>query len=92
MPEKGKRGLENLAKKLDLPGGMLGRFANIELHGNKEAIIDGNCTILEYSDTVIRVSSGANLVRFCGRDLNLSALSCNGAVISGVICTVDFID
>ncbi len=64
--------------------------AQIELCGNREAVVDGCQGILQYEDTVIRVSTGRLIVRFTGSDLCIRTMQRNQILICGTITSVDF--
>ena len=64
--------------------------AQIELCGNREAVVDGCQGILQYEDTVIRVSTGRLVVRFTGSDLCIRTMQQNQILICGTIASVDF--
>lgn len=65
--------------------------AEIELCGNQEAVVDGCQGILQYEDTVIRVSTGRQIVRFRGADLRIRTMQQNQILICGTIASVDFL-
>ena len=65
--------------------------AEIELCGNREAVVDGCQGILQYEDTVIRVSTGRQIVRFRGADLRIRTMQQNQILICGTIASVDFL-
>lgn len=64
--------------------------AQIELCGNREAVVDGCQGILQYEETVIRVSTGRLIVRFTGSDLCIRTMQRNQILICGTIVSVDF--
>ena len=65
--------------------------AQIELCGNREAVVDGCQGILQYEDTVIRVSTGRMIVRFTGSDLCIRTMQQNQILVCGTILSVDFL-
>lgn len=84
--------LDRIGEKLELPFGLLCACANIELHSNREACIDGRCSVLEYSDSVIRINTGRQIIEFIGKNLRICSLTPNSAIISGIICSLNFLD
>ena len=70
---------------------VLSGAAQIELCGNREAVVDGCQGILQYEDDVIRVSTGRLIVRFTGSDLCIRTMQQNQILICGTIVSVDFV-
>ncbi|MBQ4105572.1 MAG: YabP/YqfC family sporulation protein [Clostridia bacterium] len=64
--------------------------SHIEISGNNIVTIEGSKGVLEYSDTVIRISVGYNSVAVCGRNLNLKCISPTSLIIEGFIQNIDF--
>ncbi len=63
----------------------------IEIFDNTSAVIDGSCGVLEYSETVIRVSLGELSLKLCGRGLTLKCISPTSLIIGGFIKSVEYI-
>ncbi len=64
--------------------------SNIEICDNTRAIIEGSKGVVEYSDTVIRISLGTYTVAFVGRGMNLKCLSPTSLIIEGFFLNVEF--
>lgn len=64
--------------------------SHIEIISNTTVNIEGSKGVLEYSDTVIRVSLGYTSVSFFGRGLNLKCISPTALVIEGFIMNIEF--
>ena len=84
------RWTEKLSDTLDIPTAAVPGTAQIELAGNREAIVDGCQGILQYEDNVIRLSTGRLIVRFTGSELMIRTMQENQILISGTILSVDF--
>ncbi len=84
--------LRGLWSALELPMSIIEGDLNIEIHGNKEAIFEGHISVIEYSDTVIRLNTGKGVVRICGSDLEITTLNPDLAILQGVIAGLDFSD
>lgn len=69
---------------------VLSGAAQIELNGNQEAVVDGCQGVLQYEDTVIRLSTGRMIVRFTGADLCIRTMQQNQILICGTIASVEF--
>ena len=87
---KKKKILSSMTNALELPKGMLDGEPHIEILSNKEIVIDGKCTVLEYTDCAVRICCGQNIIKFIGRDLNINNISAGGIKINGYVCTIDF--
>lgn len=62
-----------------------------ELLENRQAIIDGSKSILEYSDTCIRISSGRLIIKFSGTDLYMRSMNGSSSIIEGKITLIEFL-
>ena len=62
----------------------------VELLSDREAVVDGCRGILEYSESCIRLCTGALTVRFTGEGLTMRNFGGLGAVVEGKIHSVDF--
>lgn len=82
---------EKVERALELPVGSLSGAARIELTGNRRAVIDGCHGIVEYNDGLIRLSTSSGILRFTGRNLSISCLTEENAVVEGVILSVEFL-
>ena len=95
MRKKIRREFTHLHDKLndtfDLPDVGLSAAAQIELSGNREAVVDGCQGILQYEDTVIRLSTGRLIIRFTGNDLMIRTMQQNQILITGTILSMDFL-
>ena len=76
---------------LELPGGTLSDAARMELSGNRRAVVESCKGILEYEEGVIRLNTGSGVLRFMGRELGLSCLTEDSAVVTGFILSVEFL-
>ncbi len=76
---------------LELPGGTLTGAARVELTGNRRAVVESCKGILEYEEGVIRLNTGSGVLRFMGRELGLSCLTEDSAVVTGFILSVEFL-
>ena len=62
----------------------------IELNGNKDAIIEGCKGVLEYDCSTVKLNCGCICVRFCGTALTIRNLAFDRLVVSGEIMNIDF--
>ncbi|OJU13895.1 MAG: hypothetical protein BGN88_10875 [Clostridiales bacterium 43-6] len=89
MPKRDKRVVDKISSALEFPPGIMGG-AHIELSSNREAVIDGTCSVMEFDDTNIKINTGECMVTFIGRGMEIKSLSSSGAVIKGFIVTIEF--
>lgn len=80
---------KNQAKKL-----VTDLFADepkIEMLGNREMIIDGCKGVVEYEETIIKLSLGDLVLSLSGDNLLINSFDNSVAVISGQICEISFV-
>lgn len=83
--------VEKTAKALELPPDFTGGMVHVELSGNREAVVEGACTILAYDEDTIRLHAGRCTLRFTGRGLTLRSLRRDLAIIDGFILSVEYL-
>lgn len=83
--------IQKLTGMLDIPPSALSGIPQIELAGNREAIIDGCQGVLEYDENIIKLTTGKMSVKFTGRGLQIKVLTHDSAVIEGFINNIEFI-
>jgi len=64
---------------------------HIEINGNREAVVEGCCGILEYDDAVVRVRTPRRVIRFAGRGLSIRCLTADALVVNGYITAIEFL-
>ncbi len=64
----------------------------MELNGNREAVVEGCGGVLEYDETVVRVRTPGQVVRFTGRGLSIRSLTADALVVTGYITGIEFLD
>ena len=86
-----KESLQRLVSKtLELPEGLLEGMPQLELLGNREAVVERCQTVLEYTDQVIRLRAAKLTLRFCGRDLRMRRFNETGLTITGYLTSIEF--
>lgn len=88
--ERRERLMESVTRSLDIPQDSFGGCAHIELRGNREAIVDGCCGVLEYCDDAIALNTGRLTVRFRGCDLTILSMQNGQAIIKGMISSIEY--
>ncbi len=69
---------------------LMKRECHLELNGNREVIIEECNGILEYSERQVRVNTANYILRFQGRDLQISTITKDCIVLSGHIEKIEF--
>lgn len=69
---------------------LMNTFTQIELLGNREAVVEGCKGILEYDENIIRLSINKLEVKFYGNDLSIRNLNSENIVINGNIHNIEF--
>lgn len=62
----------------------------LELTGNSQCVIDGLKSIEIYSSDKIKVNLGKYCVTFFGDNLFINAFSLEGAIVEGLIVSLEF--
>ncbi len=64
--------------------------AVIAVTGNRSAVVDGCDGIVDYDSEKVILRAGRLMVQIHGRDLRLRRLTENGAVVEGVISSLEY--
>lgn len=89
--KKRRRAGELIDAALELPPGLLGGGAHIEIDGGREVVVDGCKGVLEYEECLIRLNIGTGQVKFTGQNLLIRSLTANQAQIEGCIESIAFL-
>lgn len=81
---------KNAADAINVPLAAMDRCPKIELIGNREAIVDGCRGVAEYGDNAIRLNISGGSVCFFGKNLEITCLYSNEAIIKGAISNMEF--
>lgn len=79
-----------LAQMFGMPVTVAQGLPEIELLGNREAIIEHYAGVLEYNDHVIRLNTGKLILKFTGRDLRLKCMTVDSVTVEGFFTSVEF--
>ena len=82
---------EKVEKTLDLPVGVLSNVFRMEVSGNRQVLIEGCQGIVKYDEDQIQVRTVSGTVRFTGRELCMTALNPACAVVTGRLCSIEFL-
>lgn len=80
-----------ITRALDIPSSALGGMPQVELSGNREAVVDGCQGVLEYDENVIKLATGKMSIKFIGRNLQIKVLTHDSAIVDGFITGIEFI-
>ena len=67
------------------------RVLHIEMQQNREIVVEGITSILEYSDSQIKLASSTLTVKIMGRDLSIGVLERKGTLVKGFILSIEFL-
>ena len=90
MPEEPVNTRTKITEIFDIPQAAIAGIAQMELSGNREAVIDGCMGVLAYDESIIRLSLRGMTATFRGRNLQIKALTHDSAIVSGFITAIEF--
>lgn len=82
---------QKITELLDIPASAVNSIPQIEISGNREAIVEGCQGVMEYDENVVKLSTGQMSIRFTGRNLQIRVLTHSSAVVHGFISNIEFI-
>ena len=80
---------ERIARALEMTPSTLGA-AQIELAGNREAVIDGCKGVIAYDEGMVRLAIPNMTVLYRGRELGMRCLAGESVIIEGIIDAIEF--
>jgi len=75
---------------LDIPQAAMVGVSQMELSGNREAVIDGCVGVLAYDEDVVRLALRGMVATFHGRNLQIKVLTHDSAIVAGYITNIQF--
>lgn len=63
---------------------------HFEIHANREVIVEGCKSILEYDENVIKLDTGRLIVTFLGHGLSIRCLTPDSLIVDGLITNIEF--
>ncbi len=91
-PKKERRSFrQKVSDSMDFPLETLYNLSQIQLTGNREAIVEGCKGILEYDDCMIRLKTKSMQISFWGSGLMLKCLNTDNVIIEGKLERLEFI-
>ena len=79
-----------LAEKLELPGELLPHTGSVQIIGGRQALVEGQRGILEYSEERVVLALKRGKIILSGSGLRLRAMMSGEMLISGKIQTVEW--
>ena len=86
-----KRRTKNFIKSVNSPVMSLLNPVHFEMNGNKEVVIEGCKSILEYDENMVRIRVKNMSVSYYGRNLMIKCLTPDSLVIEGFITSIEFV-
>ncbi len=90
MKKKKEAFAKKLADELQFPETAVTDTFHIEFTGGSDVTVEGCKGVVEYSEDVIALNLGKNVLRFRGANLEISVFSGEQAVIKGDIAIMEF--
>ncbi len=66
-------------------------LSQLHFNGNKSVLIDGYKSVIEYTDSIIKINLGKAQITFSGSNLQIISMQDNEITISGKIGGVEFL-
>jgi sporulation protein YqfC len=82
---------ETISDALELPKDTFLNLPRIILTGNREVYIENYKGIIEYTDTLMRLNTGARLLKITGSGLGIVSIGADDIIVGGEISTVEFV-
>lgn len=89
MPDDGKKKGVDLSAA-EIPFGVMGKSAHIEMFGNTRFALDGHFSVLEYSDQQIKLRVYKGTVTILGTGLLIHSVAEGEVTITGSISSIEF--
>lgn len=83
--------IKRIAESIELPMEVLEGLPELELRGNREAIVSHCVSILEYNDQRVRIASNQLTIQFSGRNLSLTRMTDESIMLTGFILKMEFL-
>jgi sporulation protein YqfC len=80
----------SIAKKMQLPIGLLPNIPHIEMNGNREVIVEGSKGVIDYDENTVSIDIGKMSMFFLGRNLTLKCLTHDSLIIEGFLVSIEF--
>ena len=64
---------------------------NLEIKGNREAIVEGCKSIAAYDENVIKINMNKMSICFFGRNMEIKCMTSDSLIIHGFITSIEFI-
>lgn len=74
-----------IGRSLELPLEVLERLPNIELRGNREAVVEHCECVMEYTGDRVRLRAATLALEFTGRNLRLTCMTDENVIVTGYI-------
>lgn len=90
-PQKQRASItDKIAQSFEIPVNVMEGLPQIELLGNREAVVEHCQGVLEYNDQVVRLLTGKLTVKFTGRGLQLKSMTDDSVIVEGYFISVEF--
>lgn len=90
MASNKRKRSERFSKSLGFPEGTVGKGLYIQIYSDCTVNIEGNCTVLNYSDKKVAVNTPNSILNVCGENLSIEEFGPDTLNITGCIKSVSF--
>lgn len=90
LSESDKKNIVNDFYESEIPYFTVTNHIHIEMFSNRHIVIDGNFSVLEYSDEIIMLKLKKGTLHMLGESLSISTVMEDKIVITGEIITISF--
>jgi len=81
---------EYISDKFDIPKEIIMNLPQISLTGNRELFIDNYKSILEYSDTLMRIKAADTIIKISGKSIYIENIGTDDISLSGFFDKIEF--
>ena len=89
-PESPADARTKITEIFDIPQAALAGASQMEISGNREAVVDGCLGVLAYDEDMIRLALRGMIATFRGRGLQIRVLTHDSAIVGGYITNIEF--
>ncbi len=82
---------DKISRSVEVPVNVLEGLPQIELLGNKEAVVEHCQGVLEYDETLVRLKTGRMTLKFTGRNLLLKSMTEDSVIVEGYFTSIEFL-
>lgn len=90
MGKKSYKIREKLSNTFELPKDIVLDVSKVIIIGTGQVTIENHKGIVEYSEELIRINTGSDIMKLCGRNLTIKTILQEEITITGEITNIEF--